>query len=173
MDIDGSASTDGKPLAAPPAPAPSLRLPIESSHVMMFARSLGEQIDGPQEVAARDIPVTFPVALAHFDPDYELRPHPARAWFGSGSTPGRPRTSSEPRTRLHAEQHFEYHRRVRPGEVLTATRRAGNVWEKTSSRGGVLTFTESFTDFTDDEGNPVLTSRSVSVYLPLAEEQKR
>jgi hypothetical protein len=36
-----------------------------------------------------------------------------------------------------------------------------------------LTFTESFIDFTDAAGEPVLTSRSVSVLLPIAGEQNR
>ena len=31
---------------------------------------------------------------------------------------------------LHAEQHFEYHKPVKAGDVLTATTKPGNTWEK-------------------------------------------
>jgi hypothetical protein len=71
----------------------ALRLPIDAGHVMMFARALGERIDNPEEVANRDIPTTFPVVLAQFDPDYELRPRPDQPWFGSGAGSGMPRTT--------------------------------------------------------------------------------
>jgi hypothetical protein len=174
MNVDVRTRGENVPPSSPtPADSGLLRLPIDAGHVMMFARALGERVDSPDEVANRDIPTTFPVALAQFDPNYELRPRPDQPWFGSGAEPGMPRTSSEPRTRLHAEQHFEYQRRVKPGEVLTARRRPGCTWEKASSRGGVLTFTESFIDFTDAAGELVLTSRSVSVFLPIGGEQGR
>ena len=37
---------------------------------------------------------------------------------------------------LHAEQHFEYHRHLRPGDVLRAETRPGKTWEKEGRRAG-------------------------------------
>ncbi|GIS20739.1 MAG: hypothetical protein CM15mP120_26550 [Pseudomonadota bacterium] len=35
---------------------------------------------------------------------------------------------------LHAEQHFEYHRHIGPGDVLTAEVKPGKTWEKEGKR---------------------------------------
>ena len=61
-------------------------------------------------------PLTFLQCAEHFDPSSTTRPElPAQLseWGGSGD-------------RLHAEQHFEYRRRLRAHEVLTVRRRAGS-----------------------------------------------
>ena len=66
--------------------------------------------------------------------------------------------------RLHAEQHFEYHRPLVAGEVLAATERDGTTWEKESKRGGSLLFEEKFIDYTNvDTGDLVVTARFVTV----------
>jgi len=137
-------------------------------------------------------PPTFAQASAQFDPDYPLRPKFGEVWFGSGSLPsGRmkaePPAASETDTAksgdeadsngsdskesgsgaaaggLHAEQHFTYHRHMRPGDVLTATTRPGETWEKQSRRAGKLTFSESVTEYRDQDGELVVTARGVGV----------
>ena len=64
---------------------------------------------------------------------------------------------------LHAEQHFEYHRHLRPGDVLTGTVVPGATWEKESRRAGKLSFTETVTEYRDQNGELVITARGVGV----------
>lgn len=71
------------------------RFPVEASHILMFARALGDEnpvyADAERakasEVGGILAPPTFAAASAQFDPDYPLRPKPGRAWFGSGKHP--------------------------------------------------------------------------------------
>ncbi|MDP6342152.1 MAG: MaoC family dehydratase N-terminal domain-containing protein, partial [Alphaproteobacteria bacterium] len=119
-----------------------IKFPVEATHIMMFGRSIGDYAaDGadPADVVA---PPTFPQSVAQFDPDYFLRPKLGEPWFGSGRNPsgieGKPSSSG----RLHAEQHFEFERPVRPGDVLYVTTKDGKTWEKESKRAGKLVFSE-------------------------------
>ena len=64
---------------------------------------------------------------------------------------------------LHAEQHYEYHRPLRAGDVLTASVRAGETWEKQGRRGGKLVFVESIIEYRDEAGELVVTARGVGV----------
>lgn len=162
------------------------RFPIEASHIMMFARAVADEnpIYHDAEYAARsDIgsiiaPPTFAQASAQFDPDYFLRPRPGEPWFGSGREPSSaPRSSGDAGagggTGLHAEQHFEYHRPLVPGDVLRTETRPGKSWSKEGRRGGTLQFSESITDYFDESGELVLTARSVGVRTQRVVEQKR
>jgi len=132
-------------------------------------------------------PPTFAQASAQFDPDYPLRPKFGEVWFGSGSLPsGRMKAQRSAQSGpdgadapsgddskesdsgaaaggLHAEQHFTYHRHMRPGDVLTATTKPGETWEKQSRRAGKLTFSESITEYRDQHGELVVTARGVGV----------
>lgn len=169
-----------------PTDTEPVRFPVEAGHVMMFARAIGdpnpiycdEAYAATTEVGHVIAPPTFVQASAQFDPDYPLRPKIGQPWFGSGRTPsGTARadtpskagteTRSSPRssggTGLHAEQHFEYHRHPRPGDVLRVTVRAGGTWERQGRRGGTLRFTESITEYRDQNGELVVTARSVGV----------
>jgi hypothetical protein len=162
--------------------------PIEAGHVLMFARSVGD----PE--AGTTIPATFVQASAQFDPDYPLRPTVGRTWFGSGKYPsglqrpapeggddageqgepgrqGGERRSGGGGTGLHAEQHYTYHRPLRVGDVLTATTRPGERWEKQGRRAGVLVFAESITEYRDQDGELVVTARSVGVRTERAVQQ--
>jgi acyl-CoA thioesterase FadM len=78
---------------------------------------------------------------------------------------------SEGGTGLHAEQHFTYHRPLRSGDVLTATTRRGETWEKQGRRGGRLIFTDTITEYRDGEGELVITARSVGVRTEKVVEQ--
>ena len=68
-------------------------MPIEKSHIMMFARSIGdpnpiyydEDHANNSDVGSIIAPPTFTQASAQFDPDYFLRPKiDGKGWFGSG-----------------------------------------------------------------------------------------
>jgi len=154
-----------------------MRFPIEAGHVMMFARSIGdpnpvyfdETYARASEVGAIIAPPTFVQASAQFDDEYPLRPKIGAAWFGSGrETTGVKRSSggsggSGSGTGLHAEQHYTYHRPLRVGDVLTATTRPGERWEKVGRRAGKLVFAETITEFRDEHGELVVTARGVGV----------
>jgi N-terminal half of MaoC dehydratase len=143
--------------------ATNIRFPVEASHIMMFARAVGDANPAYYDPAVGIIaPPTFPQAVAQFDPDYHLRPKPGEAWFGSGRTPSgvdKPRSLGG----LHAEQHFEYFRPLRPGDVLTVEYRDGETWQKESKRAGRLSFRERIAEYRDASGELVVRARSVGV----------
>lgn len=153
------------------------RFPVESGQVLTFVRAIDDE--NPvyrEEEAARAAglptiaaPPTFVQASAHFDPAYPLRPSREAGWFGSGSGPG----TTDPRGAgiLHAEQHFEYHRPLIVGDVLTATVEPGRTWEKEGRRGGRLAFFEEVTVYRDQGGDPVVTARLVGVRTQRAPEE--
>jgi len=140
----------------------TITMPIEATHIMMFNRSIG---DYSNDAMAGDLvaPPTFPQAAAQFDPDYFLRIKPGVDWFGSGKNPsgveGKPASSGG----LHAEQHFEFERPIRPGDVLTVVTKPGKTWEKESKRAGKLMFSEKITEYRDQNGELVCTARGVGV----------
>ena len=155
------------------------RFPVEAGHILMFARSIGDPnpiYADPDYAAGTEVgriiaPPTFAQASAQFDPDYILRPKIGQPWFGSGreATGLRPEPSSGGggggggmASGLHAEQHFEYHRHIGPGDVLSATTRPGEQWEK-EGRSGKLMFSESITEYRDQNGELVITARGVGV----------
>jgi N-terminal half of MaoC dehydratase len=149
--------------------------PVEASHILMFARSVGD--DNPvyadaeyarkTEAGSIIAPPTFAQSSAQFDPDYFLRPKIGQPWFGSGKNPtGVTRTEGGGGGGgggLHAEQHFEYHRHLKPGDVLTATMKPGKTWEREGRRSGKLVFSESITEYRDQKGELVITARGVGV----------
>lgn len=148
------------------------KFPIEASHIMMFARAVGDanEIYDDEDYAKNTepgsiiAPPTFVQASAQFDPDYRLRPKIGQAWFGSGKDPtGVPPDTNGGGGGLHAEQHYEYHRHIKPGDVLAATVKPGETWEKQGRRSGKLIFTETITEYRDQNGELVITARGVGV----------
>ncbi len=157
------------------------KFPVEASHILMFARSVGDENPiysdeahaAGSEVGKIIAPPTFAQASAQFDPDYILRPKPGQPWFGSGGQPTglKPKSSgsgggsggSGIAAGLHAEQHFEYHRHISPGDVLTAEVKPGKTWEKEGRRSGKLIFNETITEYRDQNGELVITARGVGV----------
>jgi hypothetical protein len=154
------------------------RFPVEAGHILMFARAIGDPnpvYADAGHAAGTDAggivaPPTFVQASAQFDPDYMLRPKIGEPWFGSGrEATGIKREASGSGggggglgSGLHAEQHFEYHRHLRPGDVLSATTHAGDRWEK-EGRSGKLLFSETITEYRDQNGELVITARGVGV----------
>ncbi len=153
------------------------KFPVEASHILMFARSVGDfnEIYSDEEYAKTTepesiiAPPTFVQASAQFDPDYFLRPKPGKTWFGSGKEPTGVKKEAGSGGGggggggLHAEQHYEYHRHPKPGDVLTATEKPGKKWEKQGKRSGKLLFSETVTEYRDQNGELVVTARSVGV----------
>ena len=157
------------------------RFVIEEGHIASFARSIGDANDvyyGPDAAA----PPTFVQSSAQWDPDYFLRPKVGQPWFGSGKNPsgitrapggsgGSGGGGGGGGTGLHAEQHYEYHRPLRVGDVLTATTKPGKTWEKEGRRAGKLIFSESVTEYRDQHGELVVTARGVGVRTEKPVEQ--
>jgi acyl dehydratase len=161
------------------------KFPVEAGHILMFARAVGD--DNPvyasedyargTEAGGVIAPPTFAQSSAQFDPDYFLRPKIGKPWFGSGKNP-----SGITRTEggggggggggLHAEQHFEYHRPLKPGDVLTGATKPGKTWEKEGRRSGKLVFSESVTEYRDQKGELVVTARGVGVRTERPVDQK-
>ena len=143
------------------------KFPIEAGHIMMFARSIGDdnaiyydaEYANTTEPGAVIAPPTFVQASAQFDPDYFLRPKIGQEWFGSAKGP----TGITPKEGgssggggggggLHAEQHYVYHKPLKAGDTLTAEVKPGKSWEKEGRRGGKLMFSETVTEYRDAAG---------------------
>ena len=159
--------------------ADEITMPVEASHIMMFARSIGDEnpIYSDAEFAKNSeaghilAPPTFPRAVYQFDPDYHLRFRPNVPWFGSGKNPTGLDGPAPSTGGLHAEMHFEYHRQMKPGDVLTVTKKPGKTWEKESRRAGKLVFTETVHEYRAENGELVVTARSVGVKTERPVEQ--
>ena len=75
--------------------ADEVKMPVEGSHIMMFARSLLDEnpIYSDADYAAGTetgnviAPPTFGRSVAQFDPNYHLRLKSGEKWFGSGKNP--------------------------------------------------------------------------------------
>jgi acyl dehydratase len=157
--------------------------PIEASHILMFARSVGddnpvyEDADHAANTEAGGIiaPPTFAQASAQFDPNYVLRPKVGQPWFGSGKNPSgvtKTQGGGGNAGALHAEQHFEYHRHLKPGDILTAATLPGKTWEKEGRRSGKLIFSETITEYRDQHGELIVTARGVGVRTERPVDQK-
>jgi peroxisomal enoyl-CoA hydratase 2 len=145
------------------------RFPVEAGAIRVWAHAIDDEnplyfdesaaaAAGLRAIAA---PPTFVQAVEHWVAQSQVRPTRSQVWRGSGRTPG-----IEPQGqdgRLHAEQHFEYHRPVVAGDVLSVRSVDGESWHKRGRRGGTLRFDESVTEYRDPAGELVVTVRSVAV----------
>jgi hypothetical protein len=160
------------------------RFPVEEGHILMFARSIGDENvvytdrDAAKATEPGGIiaPPTFVQSSAQFDPNYFLRPKVGQPWFGSGKNPTgitrAPGGGGGGGGGLHAEQHYEYHRPLRAGDVLTSKTFPGKTWEKEGRRSGKLVFSESVTEYRNQDGDLVVTARGVGVRTERPVEQK-
>jgi hypothetical protein len=175
---------------------PDAHFPIEWSHILMFVRSIGDQNPVYRDPATAVAPPTFVTAGSQFNEDYFLRWRPDRPWMGSGKDPSGYITAANEAAEaakaapdaaaapvpaagaggggggLHAEQHYVYHRPIRPGDVLVpGPNQSGRTWEKEGRRGGKLRFSESVTEYRDQNGELVVTTTSVGVATERVPEQ--
>lgn len=157
------------------------QFPVDASQIMLFARAVGDKnpiyhdaaYAGTTEPGGVIAPPTFVQASAQYDPNFPLRPRIGEPWFGSGREPtgvkAKPKAEGEKggigqsSRVLHAEQKYEYHKPIRPGDVLTVTTRPGRRWEKEGRRGGSLKFSEAITEFRNQAGELVVTATMVGV----------
>lgn len=161
---------------------------VDRTGILLFASALGET--NPiyyDETYAKTTPLggviappTFAISSAHWNPDYGLRgirqipktkPKPPAADAEAGGESGRGGGGGGLARVLHGEQRFEYHLPIRPGMKLTVTTKPGRTWTKEGKRGGSLRFSESVSEYRDDQGRLVATATSVGVLTEKAVEQ--
>lgn len=152
--------------------------PIEAGHIMLFARSVGDMnpIYHDADYAKKTefggviAPPTFVTAAMQFDPDFPFRPQPGKPWMGSGKNPTQLTSTQEDSAArgLHAEEIFEIHRNLKPGDVLHGETVQGKSWEKEGRRSGKMVFQEKVTDFYDQNDKLAVTVRRVMVYIEKA-----
>jgi acyl dehydratase len=126
---------------------------IEAGKIREFAKSIKDPnlLYYDENVAKAEIggimpTPTFLMTVAHWD-----------------EGEGHPRVQMDLRRVLHGEQEFEFLKPIYAGEVLTAVTKVADVYEKTGSRGGKMTFVVMDTEFTNQKGEKVAVSRGVTV----------
>jgi acyl dehydratase len=145
--------------------------PVEKGHIMAFARSLGgvnpayfdEEYAASLGVSSVIAPPTFTQASVRFAPSHAFRSNHGEASPHDDGADVHHLSEVGGGTFFHAEQHFEYRRAVVAGETLRVVSRSGTTWEKEGRRGGRLSFSESFIDYFDQDGEIVVTARTVGV----------
>ena len=126
---------------------------IEAGKIREFAKSIKDPnpLYSDENAAKAEIggvmpPPTFLMTLAHWD-----------------EGEGRPHVQMDLRRVLHGEQEFEYLKPIYAGDVLTAVTKVTDVFEKTGGRCGTMTFVVMDTEFTNQKGEKVAVSRSVTI----------
>ncbi len=127
-------------------PQPSATMTVERGKIMEFARSILD--DNPVYYGADPpLPLTFAVTLAH--------------WVTASDNAG---IEGLDLTRvLHGGHEFEYLGDIHVGDTLTTRGAVVDVYEKQGSRGGLMTFVEAETVFSNQHGEDVLRTRSVLI----------
>ena len=121
---------------------------VERGKIWEFARAClnsGDAYNAPDAIA----PPTFPRTLAF--------------WASARGGERAGRGGMDLRRVLHGEQEYEYVRPVRAGDVLTATSRVKDSYEKEGRRGGTMRFVITETEFRDQSGEVVAYSRSTTI----------
>jgi peroxisomal enoyl-CoA hydratase 2 len=152
---------------------PAVRVEIEQSPVMLFARAVKDASpvysSGRAAAAAGfdRIPVpptyTFVMASAGAFPDLQ----PAGGTGSMYASSGADASSAFARDGLflHGEQHFTYHRQVFVGDVLEGRLRTSKPIAR-EARRGPMEVTYFQTRWTELDGTPVVDERIVSLFFP-------
>jgi acyl dehydratase len=141
------------------------RFPVESTHLLFFARAIGDPAADDTDFSRAVAPPTFGIAHLQLMPHYPLRPEPLVPWVGSGRTDSGAAASGFG-SGLHAEQQFEYHRPIRAGMTLLIQTVDGASWTKPRRDGGHLAFSETITELRDEaDGALVQLARQVGVEI--------
>lgn len=153
---------------------PPVRVRVDHAPVAVFARAVHDGSPIYQSVsAARDAgfdavpaPPTFSFVMTHGGTFADLQPPEGRGSLYAGSGDGDAVMTAGPGLYLHGEQHFEYHRPLRVGDVLEGRMRMSAPVARTSRRGPMET-TYMQTRWTDvATATPVVDELIVSLYFP-------
>ena len=127
---------------------------VERGKIREFAQAIKD--DDPlyfDEAYARDAaggimpPVTFLQTISH--------------WDQTGAS--RPRVPLDLRRVLHGEQEYEFLKPIRAGDVLTATSRIVDVYDKPGKRGGSMNFVVTETEYRNAGGELVARARHITI----------
>jgi len=152
----------------------NFRFVVDRTSILQFAASLGDAnlIYYDDAYAAQTpighviAPPTFAIASAIWNPDAPFKgntplPPPKN---GSNVHDVAGAAPSQLMGRLfHGEQHFEYHKPIRPGTVLSVATRRGKTWEKEGRRGGIMVFTEYVSEYYDEADELAVTMTVVGI----------
>lgn len=161
--------------------ADGYRFYVDRTGILTFAAALGEtnRIYYDEAYAQQTpqggviAPPTFTASASHWNPHGGLRGVrriPAAPPSEDAAPASRRAGGGNTSRLLHGEQRFEYHKPVRPGMELTVTGRPGKSWEKKGRRGGMMRFTESISEYRDQDGELVVTATGVSIITEKAVE---
>lgn len=124
-------------------------MPVELGKVREFARATGSDNPAYLEEASPVIPATYLMAAAFWT-------QPGASLFES--------LGLDNRRLLHGGQSFEFTGEPpRAGTTLTGRAVIEDVYEKTGSRGGRMTFYVTRTDFQDGRGEIVAVARTTAI----------
>lgn len=146
-------------------PLPPETVTIERGPLSNFAKGVTDHnpIYADVEVAKANgfdhlpAPPTYGFAMTHWGKFGEQQP--------DGSDAGNPVMQligdlmAQGGLMLHGEQEFVYHRPIVVGDVLTGTGTISDIYEKEGSGGKTMTFVVAETVWSDEDGEPVLTTR--------------
>lgn len=102
------------------------------------------------------VPPTFPFVMDHWGKFQELQDDDAPS--GNPLMTALGPLMAKGGLILHGEQEFIYHRPVLVGDVLVGEGKVADAYQK-ESRGRTMTFVVTETNWTDEAGTPVVTTR--------------
>ena len=152
---------------------PPVRVRIEASAIGVFARALHDtnpmfhrdSAAGAAGFTARPSPPTFTFVMAHSGAHPDLQPVEGTGRLGPPEGLAIEDGSSRDGLYLHGEQHFTYHRQPVAGDVLEGRMRVSAPMAKDGSRGRMeITYLD--TEWRDAAGEPVVSERIVSIFIP-------
>ncbi len=137
---------------------------VERGPVTFFAEAVKDEdpiYRDPEAARAAgfsDIPAppTFPFVMDHWGKFRELQPKDAPS--GNPLMTALGPLMAKGGLILHGEQEFVYHRPVVVGDVLVGEGKVVDAYQK-ESKGRTMTFVVTETNWTDESGQPVVTTR--------------
>jgi acyl dehydratase len=152
---------------------PPVRVRVDHAPVVQFARAVKDA--SPiyrSEEAARaagfdrvPVPPTFTFVMSDSGTYPDLQPPGGTGSMYAGTGHDAGATFARPGLYLHGEQHFDYHRSVRVGDVLEGRLRTSKPVAR-EGRRGPMEVTWFQTRWTDVEAAPVVDERIVSLFFP-------
>jgi peroxisomal enoyl-CoA hydratase 2 len=152
---------------------PAVRVEIEQSPVMLFARAVkdADPIYASGRAAAEagfermPVPPTYTFVMANSGAFPDIQPPGGTGSMYASSGADAASAFARDGLFLHGEQHFAYHRPVLVGDVLEGRMRTSKPIAR-QARRGPMEVTYFQTKWTDLAGEPVVDERIVSLFFP-------
>jgi hypothetical protein len=152
---------------------PSVRVEIEQSPVMLFARAVKDDsaiYSSPRAASTAGfervpVPPTYTFVMSSAGAFPDLQPAGGTGSMYATSDGDGASAFTRDGLYLHGEQHFTYHRPVGVCDVLEGRLRTSKPIAR-QARRGPMEVTYFQTSWTDVDGNPVVDERIVSLFFP-------